>query len=914
MPITFTKISFSNHFFKSLFFYTIINMINFKSLIFILQPIFSHLLYLNNNTLNYRISKNPRKQLRKIKKFKNSFKINYFTGVAKLKFSNFFYLNEKRSPLIASKFLQLPYPNKKLTSKFFNTLVLIPNNFFWLYKRFFKQRWFPLTGFAISRLAFSLRDRKQWIIKNLKIRIRRNYKYYKFSRTRNILRLKSRKISKKGNLISKRLKKKCLKTVYYNNLFYFIRTRISFRRLKFFSKLIRSKSPTNAQRCVYHQSYLFLNNKETQFKTALFPLKRVYKLFKLHKKLFRVLKRRNSWTKKWAHIWFKAYSNVNRKANKQLITFGFKLNIKHILRKFFNSKLVIAQFSHCDVQSQYLVSFFANCKKKKNWHKKCMKLWWRQFFIGQPLRRLRRRITYRKFKFFLKRYLNITRKIRKNTSIFEYLTVYSHTSDKLLRRLFRRHRGEKWYDWRITRRFRKWCFWIFLNKKIFKKKSTFLNYHFYKFYRQKNNNNNNNLLILTYQIMLTAVPSLSNFFLRSLPLKIHTIHLYNFSRHTNFLMHSIPMKFLQPALIKSAVHTLLKKPMITPIHRSNFTLGLTGFLITTSTLFLNYKNKNKQQVYIIKKKMHTFAYKSDMRKHLLKKATKWRRSTTLVTYFRKRRAMRWKKFYNPVYKELKMSTQKSAITLNSPISNLRSLLSQRFCSPYSLSTTQYLKRKNFGKKHRRLKIKKVKFKASSTWWRRSRNALTQSLNLKFRYQHRLTKFIINYKKIIHTKFLPIFEMRLFNILIRTRFVLDQITALNFIDNRLIFINGVCCSNRNLQLFPNDCIQLIVNLKYYVMFRWLLNFSIRMKKRIKHFSWKNKQRKRTEGKQWSHRLQRFVLPHKHLTLDIAKYLEVDFFSLSAFILYDPFLWNDINRNNILNVKYGIINVYNWKYIT
>jgi ribosomal protein S4 len=304
-----------------------------------------------------------------------------------------------------------------------------------------------------------------------------------------------------------------------------------------------------------------------------------------------------------------------------------------------------------------------------------------------------------------------------------------------------------------------------------------------------------------------------------------------------------------------------------------------------------------------------------MRKHLLKKASKWRRLAILTKFFRKRRSARWKKFYNPTYKELQMASQPSINhNFSSPVSNLESLLSRRFCSTHPLIPKQYIKRKKFGKKHRRLKIIKIKFKGSSTWWRRARVALLESLNLKFRYQHRLTKFIVNYKNILHNKFVPIFEMRLLNVLIRTRFILDKVTATQFIDSQLIFINGVCCINRDLQIFANDLLQLIVTFKYYIVFRWLLNNMAKIKKRIKRASWKNKHRKRDEHKQWSHRLQKWVLPHKYLNLDIAKYLEVDFFTLSAYVLYDPFLWNDLDHYNILNVRYGIINVYNWKYIT
>ena len=538
-----------------------------------------------------------------------------------------------------------------------------------------------------------------------------------------------------------------------------------------------------------------------------------------------------------------------------------------------------------------------------------MRIKWRKLFLGYWTRRSRKQIVYRKLKKLLRTSIFNSKKLfSKRIFFFRYI---GRNVLRILRKVFKRRRNRRWYNWRITRKFRKWNFWTLANKNIGKISNRFIRYRCYRFVAQHKFVKTNRKLIFHKRSIILKT------FLWSYPLKKIFSHCYLFLTNFNlkYTPFNVTLKYIQPAFIKSAIYSLLKKPVLTPTHRSNYILYLSGFLLTTNTLLLNYNNKNKQLVYLIKQKLFSFTYKSDMRRHLLRKSTKWRSSSILVSYFRKKRSLRWKKSYNPIYKELKLSTKLSSLTLNEPISNLRSMLSRRFSSSHSTSIVQYIKRKKFGKKYSKLKIPVIKFKPGlSTWWRRARRSLVQGLNLKFRYQHRLTKFIINYRKILHKKFLPVFEMRLFNILVRTRLILDQITSKKFIDNRLVFVNGVCCVNRNLQLFTNDFLQLIVTYKYYIIFRWLLNYSIKMKKRIKHFSWKNKQRKRRPDKQWSYRLQKSVLPHKHLILDVAKYLEVDFFTLSAFILYDPFLWNDLDRYNVLSVQYGIINLYNWKYIT
>ena len=49
-------------------------------------------------------------------------------------------------------------------------------------------------------------------------------------------------------------------------------------------------------------------------------------------------------------------------------------------------------------------------------------------------------------------------------------------------------------------------------------------------------------------------------------------------------------------------------------------------------------------------------------------------------------------------------------------------------------------------------------------------------------------------------------------------------------------------------------------------------------------------------------------------DIPKYIEVDFFTLSAFLLFEPFFTKHYNPFFMKLYKYHVINVYNWKYLT
>jgi hypothetical protein len=119
----------------------------------------------------------------------------------------------------------------------------------------------------------------------------------------------------------------------------------------------------------------------------------------------------------------------------------------------------------------------------------------------------------------------------------------------------------------------------------------------------------------------------------------------------------------------------------------------------------------------------------------------------------------------------------------------------------------------------------------------------------------------------------------------------------------------------LQTYPNDLIQFFVHIKYYIIYKWLLNWNIKKKIKLKvrnklpkslNFTLEDKSRKT--------KLSNWILTNKYLMTDTSKFLEIDYLTLSILILYDPFLFTDFNIYSFFDNKYNIINLYNWKYIT
>jgi hypothetical protein len=256
--------------------------------------------------------------------------------------------------------------------------------------------------------------------------------------------------------------------------------------------------------------------------------------------------------------------------------------------------------------------------------------------------------------------------------------------------------------------------------------------------------------------------------------------------------------------------------------------------------------------------------------------------------------------------------------INKKDNHIQSILNKNLSSflnwTYYNNQTDY--HKNTHTENSDFNIKRIRFKPGyMTLWRDVRSVLKDSLSLRFRYQHKLTNYLAKYKKFINFRTFLSLEMRLINVLIKSRLFNDLNLASIFIEYNLIYMNGVLCNNQNLQVFVGDFIQIIVNLKYYIVSRWFLNLNLKKKNKIKNvFRKKNSAYAHSDEKKKSYTMPKWILFNKNLFDDCANYLEVDYFTLSSFVLYEPFLWSDINPYNLLEQKFSIINLYNWKYIT
>lgn len=215
-----------------------------------------------------------------------------------------------------------------------------------------------------------------------------------------------------------------------------------------------------------------------------------------------------------------------------------------------------------------------------------------------------------------------------------------------------------------------------------------------------------------------------------------------------------------------------------------------------------------------------------------------------------------------------------------------------------------------------IRIRRIRFKPGyPRLWREARADFNKAFDLGFRYQHRLTKYLTMYSRYASALKSKFVDLRLKTFLLRVWWVFDPLTSLELTSNHLVFLNGSVVQNPNKILFRGDLIQLVVQLKYYILHRWLLNwyyYKSNRKARLARTKFKRVQQ--AQMKQRSFLLPNWLLRLRLADLEIPRFVEVDFFSLSAIILYDPHYGSDYQLLDTLDFRFEIYSMYNWKYIT
>lgn len=413
----------------------------------------------------------------------------------------------------------------------------------------------------------------------------------------------------------------------------------------------------------------------------------------------------------------------------------------------------------------------------------------------------------------------------------------------------------------------------------------------------------------------------------------------NFKATSTYLLH-VKQKFDKMAsrsfLIRqlpASAATKNSHPSMRPRTGKNFIFKNFGIFLTSFMLF-NQKNPFTYK-YLFKKKIFSFLYPNEVRNALMA---------------RKKRIV----FYQLVYKVKHKSKQRSHYSFASFNKSLinqyrislknksnRSIIGELFkgshfqtsssCSSYgfenyTLSRDEILYTQNFSHrgvdlsfKRSEVKIPRVRFRPGyQRMWRNARNALKESMGLKFIYQQQLTRCLVRFYKNSNKYSFARSEMSANRIIMYSRLLPDAPTVDIFINQKLIYLNGKLLYAQQAILVPNDLVQLVVSVWYYVAYRWISNWTLKRHKKFKKLVYRKglagKHKVMKLKKQRSYYTPNWIYLARYDISDIKPFLEVDYLTLSAFILYEPFTTYYYTPDESPDFRPNIYRMYNWKYIT
>ena len=221
--------------------------------------------------------------------------------------------------------------------------------------------------------------------------------------------------------------------------------------------------------------------------------------------------------------------------------------------------------------------------------------------------------------------------------------------------------------------------------------------------------------------------------------------------------------------------------------------------------------------------------------------------------------------------------------------------------------------------HSEVRIPRVRFKPGyQRIWREVRSALKVSLNVKFQYQQQLTKYLVKFYHLSSQYLLTYSESTLDKIMVYSQLLPDVSTTELFSSYGFIYLNGRVNTTINTVLIKNDFLQLVVSLWYYMITRWFLNWTnLRIRKFKRLVYRKNKPlqyRIMKNKKQQSYYTPNWIYQTRYDNTDVKPYLEVDFFTLSTFILTDTYIQYYHKVDDMPDLRNSTYILYNWKYIT
>jgi hypothetical protein len=217
-----------------------------------------------------------------------------------------------------------------------------------------------------------------------------------------------------------------------------------------------------------------------------------------------------------------------------------------------------------------------------------------------------------------------------------------------------------------------------------------------------------------------------------------------------------------------------------------------------------------------------------------------------------------------------------------------------------------------------IRIPRLRFKPGyQRLWRYYRAALADAIRFKYIYQQQLTKYLLKFYRSVKFYNIMTHEYKAWKIILYSK-LLPDITSINdFIDNKLVYINGNTLNIPDRIILVNEIVQLVVSPWYYIYNRWLLSWNNIRVNKFKKLVYRKKiastYKIMKSLKQKSSYTPLYIYNMRYDMSETKSYLEVDYFTLSFIMIYDNFTLDFHTSNEFTEMKHFVYRMYNWKYV-
>lgn len=401
-------------------------------------------------------------------------------------------------------------------------------------------------------------------------------------------------------------------------------------------------------------------------------------------------------------------------------------------------------------------------------------------------------------------------------------------------------------------------------------------------------------------------------------LSIFINQITNLSRDFNFSVNNTSISFKNPKLPLRSIIT--RKYKFLPLKTWNLKTFVLFYLGLFLPLGLNFKKFIKlPRTFTIRKKLYSFLKINELKYSLFSH----KRKLTVIKFLKKiNKHSLPKNFFLRSCNLFSFFSYKSRSLLP-----LKLLNSNNYHGSYSGDRSSIYSNNRFYKvspitRYKRtspayFKLSRIRFKPGyQRLWRNFRLALAESINLKYTYQQQLTKYLTKFYRKCSSNSFHLSENTLDKIILLSKIIPDYGVLNLFLTNNYIFINHVSVSDPLIFIYKNDFLQVEISIWFYIYSKWMLSWlryrNGRFKRLVFKKSLSGRYKVMKRRKQRSYYTPNWIFKVRFDFLHVKSFLEVDYLTLSVFIIYDFSFFYFFKPNFFYDNKQLIYRLYNWKY--